>query len=94
MKAPAAGDAPGGESEQPEPFNSTQFWGGLWFRAGEAMLFTLVVFLAITGASLQKMTGASLLLMSLLLGMFVKTGESLIAGMADKLFSAVKTLVK
>jgi hypothetical protein len=77
-----------------EPFDAARFWGGLWFRVGEALLFTLVVFLFGGGASLGKLTGASLLLGSLLLGMFVKTGEGLISGIADKLFSAVKELVK
>jgi hypothetical protein len=77
-----------------EHFDSAQFWGGLWFRMGEALLFTLVVFLFVVGSTLGKTTGAWLLLLSLLLGMFVKTGESLVSGLADKLFAAVKAIVK
>jgi hypothetical protein len=76
----------------PEPFDTNRFWGGLWFRLGEAVLFTLVVFLLGVGST--KLTGASLLLVALLLGMFVKTGEGLIAGIAEKVFAAVSTIVK
>lgn len=77
-----------------ERFDKTRFWGGLWFRIGEGLVFTLVIFLIVIGSSSPATSGAYLLLASLLLGMFVKTGEGLIAGLADKFFAAAKAIVK
>ena len=86
------------------PFSTEKFWGGLTFRLGEAVLFSLVVFWLIwrgatstTGASTQPAGGpatvglnyAWLPLVSLLLGMFVTSGETLIFAIAQGLFRAV-----
>jgi len=81
-----------------EPFSAARFWGGLWYRVGEAELFSLVVLLFVAGSSGAKtqatLRGPLVLLTALLLGMFVKTGESLIHGLSDKLFGAIRALVK
>jgi len=98
--ASAGSAAPGADSPKrdvrppAEPFEAARFWGGLWFRVGEALLFSLVVFLFAAAPGAGKSGGAWLLLMALLLGMFVKTGESLVAGLADRVFAAARQLVK
>lgn len=77
-----------------EPFCAPRFWAGLWFRIGEALLFALIAFLIVKSPSLKTWAGTTLLLVSLLLGMFVKSGESLIAGLAFRVFNAIQELVK
>jgi hypothetical protein len=82
-----------------EPFSAARFWGGLWYRVGEAMLFALVILLFVAGSGGAAPSGVSpkgpmVLLAALLLGMFVKAAESLISGLADKLFASIKAFVK
>lgn len=76
-----------------EPFSAQKFWGGLWYRLGEAILFSLVVFWLIwsnVGPKADSLIGYSWLpLLSLLMGMFVTSGEKLIFGIARGLFRAV-----
>lgn len=83
-----------------EPFSAQKFWGGLWYRLGEAILFSLVAFWLIwyntNTASVEppekpseSFFGYSLLpLLSLLMGMFVTSGEKLVFGIASGLFRA------
>ena len=81
-------------SVKEEPFSQARFWAGLWFRIGEAILFALIFFLIAKAPNLKSISGAALLLASLIVGMFVKSGETLIAGIADRVFNAVQALVK
>jgi len=74
-----------------EPFDRRMFWGGLWFRIGEAILFNLVFFLVFRYYAPSNFL--LLPLVSLLVGMFLKTGESLISGIADRVFASIQALV-
>ncbi len=74
-----------------EVFDYSTFWGGLWFRIGEAIIFTTAIFVALTCAGHQ--TGCVLLLLSLFVGMFLKSGEALIAGLATRVFASFSQLV-
>ncbi|MEM1330810.1 MAG: hypothetical protein AAGG07_09640 [Planctomycetota bacterium] len=80
-------------------FSSEKFWGGLWFRVGEAVLFSLVVFWLIwknhvtsqqsSGADAPLLDYSWLPILCLLIGMFVTSGEMLIFAIARGLFRAV-----
>jgi hypothetical protein len=74
-----------------DPFDRQVFWGGLWFRIGEAVLFNLVFFLVIR----SNASGRTLILplVSLLVGMFLKAGETLVSGIATRVFAAMQSLV-
>ena len=74
-----------------DPFDRRVFWGGLWFRIGEAVLFNLVFFLVFR--YYQPQSYLLLPLVSLLIGMFLKSGESLVAGIATRLFASIQALV-
>jgi hypothetical protein len=115
-----------------ERFDREYFWAGLWYRLGEAVLFTLVVYLffhyfadpapaavaarrdasgqgfwsmlfsfspygqwtqAAEHAAVAKNSDLWMPLMGLLLGMFIKTGERIVFGVADKVFKATKMLL-
>ena len=75
-----------------EEFSTPMFWSGLWYRLGEAVLFTIVFFLV-----LRRFAGPSgmywLPVVALLLGMFVTSGERLVFGLAKRVFAAMETLV-
>ena len=75
-----------------EEFSTPMFWSGLWYRLGEAVLFTIVFFLV-----LRRFSGPSgmywLPVVALLLGMFVTSGERLVFGLAKRVFAAMETLV-
>jgi len=78
-----------------EPFSAARFWGGLWYRLGEAALFTLVMFWLVWRSADPKhdstpMNYTWLPIVSLFLGMFVKSGESLVFAIAHGLFEAVR----
>lgn len=74
-----------------DPFDRRIFWGGLWFRIGEAILFNLVFFLVLRYYAPDQFL--ILPLVSLLVGMFLKTGESLVSGIATRVFAAIQALV-
>jgi copper chaperone CopZ len=76
---------------QREPFDRAAFWAGLWFRLGEAVLFNLVFFLLLRIYAPDHFL--LLPLVSLLVGMFLKAGEKLMAGIAIRVFSAFEALV-
>jgi hypothetical protein len=74
-----------------EPFDRRMFWGGLWFRLGEAILFNLVFFLVLRYYASNSFL--LLPLMSLLVGMFLKSGETLVSGIAERVFASIQALV-
>lgn len=74
-----------------ERFDRRMFWGGLWFRLGEALLFNLVFFLLLRTYAPDRFL--LLPLVSLFVGMFLKTGESLVAGIATRVFASIQALV-
>ncbi|MCA9291327.1 MAG: hypothetical protein KDA25_09365 [Phycisphaerales bacterium] len=74
-----------------EPFDRSIFWAGLWFRLGEAVIFNVVLFLMFRYWWPERYL--VLPLMSLLIGMYLKAGEKLVAGSATRLFAAFAALV-
>ena len=90
-----------------EKFCPDRFWGGLWFRMGEAVLFTLVLFLFYRAFKLGEGTSGAgagedkflsdfdlkLPVLGLLVGMFIKTGEKLVFGLAERVFAAASVLL-
>lgn len=73
-------------------FDERIFWAGLWFRLGEAVVFTLVIFLTL----LCKQYDEALSMMpfiALLIGLSVKTAENLIAGLTQRVFDSVNAFV-
>lgn len=74
-----------------EPFDRSLFWAGLWFRIGEAVVFSLVFsFMLRLYAPDQYLL---LPLASLLVGMFLKSGEQLVSGLANRFFAAFAALL-
>lgn len=79
-----------GEPER-DPFDRRVFWAGLWFRVGEALLFNVVFFLVLRSYAPDQFL--LLPLVSLLIGMFLKAGESLVSGIANRVFASIQALV-
>lgn len=76
-----------------EGFLPEMFWAGFWFRVGEAIVFTLVIFLFVMAGSSAADYLTWLPVYALLMGMFVSSGEVLVFGTAHKLFEHLaKTL--
>ncbi|MEE8371710.1 MAG: hypothetical protein V3R73_06130, partial [Sphingomonadales bacterium] len=84
------------EGRLADRYDSAQFWGGLWYRMGEAVLFALVFYLAVRSGyiNLDPVNRVWVLLMALLVGMFVKPAEQLINGLALRLFDGIKAMLK
>ncbi len=74
-----------------EPFSLSRYWAGLLFRLGEAVLFTFVMFLLFITYRLDAYE--HVLEIALFIGMYIKTGERLMAGLADRVFAAAAALV-
>lgn len=74
-----------------EPFDRSLFWGGLWFRIGEAILFNFVIFLTLRYFAPDRYV--ILPLVAVMVGMFLKAGETLISGLANRVFAAFTELV-
>jgi hypothetical protein len=73
-------------------FDERIFWAGLWFRLGEAVVFTVVVFLALFYEHFSE--GLSWMpFISLIIGISVKAAENLIAGITERVLDSVKALV-
>jgi len=75
-----------------EPFDVGHFWAGLALRMGEAQVFTLVV--AVFLARQGRLTYEWLPILGLFLGMYVKTAEAIIFGLARRVFTVVSSLVE
>jgi hypothetical protein len=74
-----------------EEYDAWKFWSGLWFRLGEAVLFTVVFFLALRHQAPHR--DDLLPFLALLLGMFVTTGETLVFGLAQRVLKGAAALV-
>jgi len=75
-----------------ERYDNRLFWAGLWFRLGEALIFSLVIFLVLVYAK-QANIGIALLVISLLMGMFLKAGEATMQGLSARVFRAFEALL-
>ncbi len=87
-----------------EGFDKGRFWGGLWYRVGEAVLFTVVFYLVLhrfvpdsAKASVPsdppKEVDLWMPILGLLVGMFIQSGERLVYGIAQRAFAAVSALL-
>jgi len=77
-----------------EDFSKDMFWSGLCFRMGESILFVLVLFLLLCSEKERYLAYINWLpAFSLLMGMFVKSGERLIFGIAERLFEMARGLL-
>jgi hypothetical protein len=74
-----------------ESFDPSIFWAGLWFRVGEAVVFNLVFFFLLRVYAPDSYL--LLPLVSLLVGMFLKSGEQLVSSLAQRLFAAFSALL-
>ncbi|HYG36278.1 MAG TPA: hypothetical protein VEC99_15910, partial [Clostridia bacterium] len=82
-----------------EKFNNKQvffsrniFWGGLWFRLAEAIVLTIAVFLFLQFQGYEKAI-SYLPLMGLVIGMTVKSSETLVFGLIERILSAITSFV-
>lgn len=76
-----------------DQFDPDLFWGGLWFRLGEAVIFTNVLVLFVLSRVNPKQVDASsvpfymLPLLALLCGMFLQPAEALVYGVMKRLLA-------
>lgn len=90
-----------------DEFDDGRFWSGLWYRIGEAILFTVVFYLVlhrfITPASSNSPLDPTKVqpkdvdlwtpILGLLVGMFIQSGERIVYGVAQRAFAAVSALL-
>lgn len=91
-------------AEENLEYRGTKFWGGLWYRVGEAVLFALVIYIVMTvdgpddGTANQAGPYSAglvwILALSLIVGMFIKPAEVLINGIGTRLLKAVQALIR
>ena len=74
-------------------FDEGWFWGGFLFQLGEAVVFSLFLFLLICVNDILFQYIVWLPLFSLILGMNVKSGEKFIFGFSDRLIAAAEQLL-
>jgi hypothetical protein len=75
-----------------EPFDTHAFWSGAFFRIGEAVLFTFAFFWLIwTSASTELLVWLPVL--ALFVGMFVKTGETIVFRLGLRILSATEAFL-
>lgn len=79
--------------DQMHEFDAAKFWGDLWYRLGEAILFSVVFLLAIRRFYPNDEGFFWMPIFALFLGMFVQTGERLVFGLAKRVFAAAQSLV-
>lgn len=71
-------------------FNTAVFWGDFWYRLGEAVLFTIVTFLYFRYGGIST---ATLPIVALFLGMFIRTGEQIVFGLSKRLLLGAQALI-
>lgn len=92
-----------GKDPNAEPFDPVRFWGGLWFRLGQANLYIFALFIYVwattdpapsaDGLAELPFGFRALPLIGLFVGMFVRAGEALVLGLAERLFQVAERLV-
>ena len=65
----------------------------MWFRIGEAIVFTFVLFLWLLLSDTQLLNLTWLPLVGLFVGMFIKSGEMVIYGIAKRVLTSATSLV-
>lgn len=79
--------------EENAEFSSDKFWSGVWYRTGESVLFAIVAFLSIRRMSPDGGNDFWLPLLSLFMGMFVKTAERLVFGFGTRTLEAAEAFL-
>jgi hypothetical protein len=75
-----------------EPFDVHKFWSGTFFRIGEAVLFTFTFFWLLW-SSQRTEYAVWLPVLALFVGMFVKTGETIIFRLGMRILSAAEAFL-
>jgi hypothetical protein len=75
-----------------EPFDVHKFWSGAFFRVGEAVLFTFTFFWLLWSSQSTEYA-IWLPVLALFVGMFVKTGETIIFRLGMRILSAAEALL-
>lgn len=75
-----------------EPFDVHKFWSGAFFRVGEAVLFTFTFFWLLW-SSRSTEYAIWLPVLALFVGMFVKTGETIVFSLGQRILSAAEALL-
>lgn len=79
---------------KPYEFDAGILWSGLFFRVGQAVIFSMVIFLALWSHQDRVSNWIALMpLLGLLIGMFVDSGEILVRQFAQRFFLGVKTML-
>lgn len=81
------------EPEEVEPFDVHAFWGGAFFRVGEAVLFTFCFFWLAWTSPTSRAQVVWLPLLGLFVGMFVRMGEAIVFRLGMRVLKAVETLL-
>jgi hypothetical protein len=76
------------KDDYPEEFSEGKFWGGLCFRVGESMLFTLFVILLFPKTGMNF----SLPVICLIMGMFIESAEKFVITLSNRVLAAVTAL--
>ena len=84
------GDATSLKPMPSERFDTHAFWSGAFFRAGEAVLFTFSFFWLFWTSSWSVIW---LPVLALFVGMFVKTGETVVFQLGERLLLATEALL-
>jgi hypothetical protein len=79
-------------SEKGETFDEHAFWSGAFFRVGEAVLFTFAFFW-LMWTSAESSNIAWLPVLALFIGMFVKTGETLVFRLGMRALAAAEAML-
>lgn len=81
-------------NDEKSDFSRTKFWSGLWFRMGESVLFVLVFFVLLCSSIENYKAFINWMpALALFLGMFVKSGERVVFGIAERLFEMARGLL-
>ena len=84
----------GRKSNAPGNFDVGVFWAGLWFRCGQALLYTLLLFLFLRSDLKQESPGLTehmLPLFALLIGMYIKTAEGFFEALGELLMRLLES---
>lgn len=79
-------------TEKGESFDEHAFWSGAFFRVGEAVLFTFAFFW-LMWTSDESGNIAWLPVLALFIGMFVKTGETIVFRLGTRALSAAEAML-
>jgi len=73
-------------------FSQGKFWGGIWFRLGQAVLYTAGLYLLIE-INVIEIAESYVVPLALFVGMFVKSAERLFYGISQRLFAMVEVMI-